>query len=118
MLRSDAIANEQFFTGGSSEVSAAIRLAQGVAKAGRRADVEIGLAARKARRIRAHRLPPHRRLCDLYSRPAGRLPRQPPHCTSDHMVTEYASVHNSATPLPYGRVAMHGCQRLLPELFK
>lgn len=43
MLSSDAIANEQFFVSGASAESAAIRLAQGLAEAGRGASVEIRL---------------------------------------------------------------------------
>ncbi|MDP3173740.1 MAG: hypothetical protein Q8M88_04840 [Phenylobacterium sp.] len=43
MLRSDAIATEQFFSSGASAESAAIRLAQGLADAGENSSIEIHL---------------------------------------------------------------------------
>jgi len=43
MVASDAIQNVLFFRGGASAESAAIRLAQGLAKAGAGAEIEIRL---------------------------------------------------------------------------
>lgn len=43
MVRSDAVENEMFFSGGASAESAAIRLAQGLADAGEHSDVQIYL---------------------------------------------------------------------------